>query len=288
MAIGVALRGSSAASRITPGLMVELEHRVTPERSLDQRMDALSRANEVRALRAQLKRDLKAGRVSLGSLVLEPPSYLESAKVFDVLLALPKVGRVKATKILQSSRVSASKTFAGLSERQRAELAGRSTADQLGSVQRSSRTRVTRSVMSTMSAADFNTQIIEEFHANEGRVGGMFEGMPLLLLHHTGAKSGNSRITPLAYQNDDQRYVVFASKAGAPTNPDWYHNLKAHPNVAVEVGTDTIDVVASEVIGEERERLYRAQAERSPQFAEYGTRSDRVIPVVVLTPTSRG
>ena len=88
-------------------------------------MDALSRANEVRTLRAQLKRDLKAGRVSIGALLLDPPPYLETAKVFDMLLAIPKVGRVKATKILDSCRVSPSKTFGGLSERQRAELAGR-------------------------------------------------------------------------------------------------------------------------------------------------------------------
>jgi hypothetical protein len=94
---------------------------VTPERSLDQRMDALSRANEVRTLRAQLK----ARRVSIGALLLDPPPYLQTAKVFDMVLALPKVGRVKATKILQSCRVSPSKTFGGLSERQRAELAGR-------------------------------------------------------------------------------------------------------------------------------------------------------------------
>ena len=100
-------------------------HRVTPERNLDQRMDALRAANEVRALRAQLKRDLKAGRVSIGPLLLDPPSYLETAKVFDMLLALPKHGRVKATKILQSCQVSPSKTFVGLSERQRAELADR-------------------------------------------------------------------------------------------------------------------------------------------------------------------
>ena len=137
--------------------------------------------------------------------------------------------------------------------------------------------------MST-SPADFNAQIIEEFHANEGRVGGMFESMPLLLLHHTGAKSGKSRINPLAYQSDDGRYVVFASKGGAPANPDWYHNLKAHPNVRIEIGTDTIDVLASEATGEERERLYRTQAERIPQFAEYEQRADRIIPVIVLTP----
>jgi deazaflavin-dependent oxidoreductase (nitroreductase family) len=142
--------------------------------------------------------------------------------------------------------------------------------------------------MST-SHADFNAQIIEEFHANDGRVGGMFEGMPLLLLHHTGAKSGKSRVNPLAYQADGGRYVIFASKAGAPTNPDWYHNLKAQPNVEVEVGTDTIDVLASEATGEERERLYRTQVEWVPQFAEYEkTAGERVIPVIVLTPTASG
>jgi deazaflavin-dependent oxidoreductase (nitroreductase family) len=141
--------------------------------------------------------------------------------------------------------------------------------------------------MST-SPADFNAQIIEEFHANEGRVGGPVEGMPLLLLHHTGAKSGKSRINPLAYQADGGRYVIFASKAGAPTNPDWYHNLKAQPNVKIEVGTDTIDVVASEASGEERERLFRTQVERLPQFADYAKQTERVIPVIVLTPAAAG
>jgi deazaflavin-dependent oxidoreductase (nitroreductase family) len=141
--------------------------------------------------------------------------------------------------------------------------------------------------MST-SPADFNAKIIEEFRANEGRVGGVFEGNPLLLLHHTGAKSGRSRINPLAYQSDGGRYVIFASKAGAPSNPDWYHNLKAQPNVSIDVGTDTIDVVASEATGEERERLYRTQAERIPQFADYEQQTERVIPVIVLTPTKAG
>jgi deazaflavin-dependent oxidoreductase (nitroreductase family) len=136
--------------------------------------------------------------------------------------------------------------------------------------------------------ADFNAQIIDEFHANEGRVGGMFDGMPLLLLHHTGARSGKSRVNPLAFQSDGGRYVIFASKAGAPANPDWYHNLKAHPNVKIEVGTDTIDVLATEASGEERERLYRTQAERVPQFADYEQKTDRVIPVIVLTPTEAG
>jgi deazaflavin-dependent oxidoreductase (nitroreductase family) len=132
---------------------------------------------------------------------------------------------------------------------------------------------------------DFNARIIDEFHANEGRVGGMFEGTTLLLLHHVGARTGANRVNPLAYDRDGDRYVIFASKAGAPTNPDWYHNLKAHPNVEIEVGTDTIDVVAAEAVGEERDRLYGRQAERSPGFAEYQAKTDRVIPVMLLTPT---
>lgn len=134
------------------------------------------------------------------------------------------------------------------------------------------------------SPADFNAQIIEEFRANRGRVGGMFEGTPLLLLHHIGAKSGKSRINPVTYLREGDRYVIFASKAGASTNPDWYHNLKAHPEITVEVGTETVDVVASEATGEERDRLFRAQAERSPQFADYQAKTDRVIPVVILRP----
>jgi deazaflavin-dependent oxidoreductase (nitroreductase family) len=134
------------------------------------------------------------------------------------------------------------------------------------------------------SPQDFNARIIEEFHANEGRVGGPFAHSTLLLLHHVGAKSGKDRINPLAYNRDGDRYVVFASKAGAPTNPDWYHNLKANPNVTIEVGTDTIDVVAGEASGEERDRLFRDQVERSPAFGEYQAKTDRVIPVMVLSP----
>ena len=137
--------------------------------------------------------------------------------------------------------------------------------------------------MST-SSDDFNARVIEEFRANQGRVGGPFEGGTLLLLHHVGARTGTPRINPLMYNRDGDRYVVFASKAGAPTNPDWYHNLKANPNATIEVGTDTIDVVASEATGEERDRLYHAQAELRPQFAEYQKKTSRVIPVVVLTP----
>jgi deazaflavin-dependent oxidoreductase (nitroreductase family) len=136
------------------------------------------------------------------------------------------------------------------------------------------------------SHADFNAKVIDEFRANDGVVAGMFEGMPLLLLHHTGAKSGTARVNPLAYQADGDRYVIFASKAGAPTNPDWYHNLLAHPDTAIEVGTDTIDVLATEATGEERERLYATQKERVPQFAEYEQNTDRVIPVIILTPAA--
>jgi deazaflavin-dependent oxidoreductase (nitroreductase family) len=135
-----------------------------------------------------------------------------------------------------------------------------------------------------MSMADFNAQVISEFRENSGRVGGMFEGMPLLLLHHVGAKSGEERIAPLVYLADGERYVIFASKGGAPENPAWYHNLKAHPETRIEVGEQTLEVVAHEAESEERDRLYTTQAAVAPQFAEYQEKTDRVIPVIVLTP----
>jgi deazaflavin-dependent oxidoreductase (nitroreductase family) len=138
--------------------------------------------------------------------------------------------------------------------------------------------------MSTSIPPDFNAQIIDEFHANKGVVGGMFEGMTLLLLHDRGAKSGTTHTHPLAYYGDNGRYVIFASKGGAPTNPAWYHNLKAHPEVRIEVGTETFDVTATELTGEERERVFRAQAERAPQFAEYEKNTKRTIPAIALTP----
>lgn len=139
--------------------------------------------------------------------------------------------------------------------------------------------------MST-SPADFNAKVIDEFRANGGRVGGMFAGMPILLVHHTGAKSGAERINPVAYLRDGERYAVFASKGGAPTNPAWYHNLKAHPDTTIEVGDRTLAVHASEATGEERDRLFRDQAERLPQFAEYEQKTSRTIPVLVLTPVA--
>ena len=137
--------------------------------------------------------------------------------------------------------------------------------------------------MST-SMNDYNQRVIEEFRANGGHGSGQLADMPLLLLHHTGAKSGASRVNPLAYLEDGGRYVIFASKAGAPTNPDWYHNIKAHPEVEIEVGTDKLAAVASEATGEERDRLYGAQRERVPQFTEYEQKTERAIPVIVLTP----
>jgi deazaflavin-dependent oxidoreductase (nitroreductase family) len=131
---------------------------------------------------------------------------------------------------------------------------------------------------------DYNQRIIDEFRANAGKPPSWSGSSPLLLLHHRGAKTGVERVNPVAYLPDAERYVVFASKAGAPTNPGWYHNLIAHPETTIEVGADTVAVTAREVTGEERDRLFRAQAERSPQFTEYQEKTDRLIPVVVLTP----
>jgi deazaflavin-dependent oxidoreductase (nitroreductase family) len=135
-----------------------------------------------------------------------------------------------------------------------------------------------------MSMADFNTQVISEFRDNAGRVGGMFEGATMLLLHHTGAKSGAERVAPLVYLPDGDRYVIFASKGGAPENPAWYHNLKAKPDTKIEVGDESLEVEVEEVSGDERDRLYEAQVAVMPQFAEYAEKTDRQIPVLVLTP----
>jgi deazaflavin-dependent oxidoreductase (nitroreductase family) len=135
-------------------------------------------------------------------------------------------------------------------------------------------------------ANDFNGQVIEEFRASGGTAGGMFEGKPLLLLHNVGAKSGQEYVTPLVYLGVDGRTFIFASKGGAPNHPGWFHNLKANPDVAMEVGNDKLDVVATELTGEERDRIYAIQEERQPQFAEYAQKTDRKIPVIELTPKS--
>lgn len=133
-------------------------------------------------------------------------------------------------------------------------------------------------------AGDFNSKIIAEFRENAGQVGGMFEGNPLLLLHTVGAKTGQPRVNPVAYQKVPGGYAVFASKAGAPTNPDWYHNLVAHPRVTAEIGTDTVELVARVAHGGERERIWSAQKAAQPGFADYERNTTRQIPVVVLEP----
>jgi deazaflavin-dependent oxidoreductase (nitroreductase family) len=129
---------------------------------------------------------------------------------------------------------------------------------------------------------DFNASVIAEFRAHGGRVGGPFEGAPLLLLTSTGAKSGEERTTPVMYLPDGERMVIFASKAGAPTNPAWYHNLLANPTATVEVGTESFQARARVASGEERAELYNRQAELRPQFADYAEKTTREIPVVVL------
>lgn len=128
-----------------------------------------------------------------------------------------------------------------------------------------------------------NRQVIEEFRANEGKVGGPLEGVLLLLLTTTGAKSGEQRINPLAYHTDGERLVVIATKNGAPTHPDWYHNLVAHPDVSVEVGTESFEARATVVEGAERDELYAKRVAVMPNFAEYQAMTTRTIPVVVLT-----
>jgi deazaflavin-dependent oxidoreductase (nitroreductase family) len=129
---------------------------------------------------------------------------------------------------------------------------------------------------------DWNATVIEEFRANGGQLGGDFAGAPMLLLHTTGAKTGQPRVHPVIYQSVDSGWAVFASKAGADTNPDWFHNLAAHPRAQIEVGTETIDVLARVASGEERERIWSTQKSRFPGFAEYEQKTSRVIPVVVL------
>lgn len=132
---------------------------------------------------------------------------------------------------------------------------------------------------------DFNARIIEEFRANEGTVGGPFEGRPLLLLHHIGAKSNIERVSPVAYQAVGNAYAVFGSNNGRDTNPAWYHNLLANPDVTVEVGVSAIHVRAREVHGVERDEIWERQKQQRPIFADYEKQTPRLIPVVLLEPT---
>ncbi|MCK2219408.1 nitroreductase/quinone reductase family protein [Actinomadura sp. ATCC 31491] len=135
---------------------------------------------------------------------------------------------------------------------------------------------------------DFNQQIIDEFRANGGRVGGPFEGARLLLLTTTGARSGAPHTVPVAYLPDGDRVLVIASAGGSPRHPAWYHNLRAHPRVTVEDGTFTYQAEAVVLTGEERERLFARAVEQSPGWADYETRSGRVLPVVALVAADAG
>lgn len=137
----------------------------------------------------------------------------------------------------------------------------------------------------TNSAEDFNQQVINEFRANGGVVGGPFAGASMILLTHTGAKSGTVRTTPLVCSLDGDDVVVIASMGGAPTNPQWYYNMVANPQVTVELGTDTFQAQVIEATGAERDRLFAAQAEVMPNFSEYQAKTTRVIPVLVLRRT---
>lgn len=130
--------------------------------------------------------------------------------------------------------------------------------------------------------SNFNEQLVEEFRATGGKVTGTFEGAPLIVLTTTGARSGATRVNPLVYTRDGEDYVIIASKGGAPESPAWYHNLLANPHATAEVGTEKFAVTARVAEGEERDRLYEAQAALMPNFAEYQRKTTRRIPVVVL------
>lgn len=134
--------------------------------------------------------------------------------------------------------------------------------------------------------SDFNSTIIEEFRANGGKVGGPFEGAPLLLLHTTGARTGAERINPLMYRALPAGYAIFASKAGAPVNPAWYHNLLVNPRVRAEIGDHEAEFTARVAKGEERHEIWEAHKVANPGFAEYEARTSREIPVVILEPVS--
>ena len=131
---------------------------------------------------------------------------------------------------------------------------------------------------------DFNAKNIAEFRANHGKVGGQFEGAPLVILHTVGAKSGEPRENIMMYLADGQRYLVFASNAGGDSHPAWYHNVEANPRVRVEVGDDVFDAEAVEVVGDERDEKYAEQARRYTGFADYERKTTRTIPVVALDP----
>jgi deazaflavin-dependent oxidoreductase (nitroreductase family) len=141
---------------------------------------------------------------------------------------------------------------------------------------------------STSAANDFNKKIIEEFRANEGRVGGLLAGTPMILIHHIGAKSGIERVTPLACTPlRDGRYVIVASNGGSPTHPSWYHNLKANPRIEVEVGSQTFTVLAQELDDTARAELWLKLVAAAPALGEFAAETRRQIPLFVLTRQDR-
>ena len=136
--------------------------------------------------------------------------------------------------------------------------------------------------MSDINTQTFDTQIIDEFRANAGKVGGMFEGANMLLITTTGAKSGRSVTVPLVYLSDGDRIVLIASDGGGDRHPAWYHNLRANPEVTVEIGIEKFQAMAHDIAGPERDRLYAAMVEVQPGFAEYQEGTTRRIPVVAV------
>jgi deazaflavin-dependent oxidoreductase (nitroreductase family) len=152
-------------------------------------------------------------------------------------------------------------------------------------VTESNDTNTSASGAGTTGLADFNTKIVDEYRTNGGKLGGMFAGADLLLLHHTGAKSGVRRVSPLAYQRIGESFAVFASRAGSAANPDWLYNIVAHPDTTIEIGTKTVPVVARVAEPAERDVIWDRQKRRVPQFAEYEKKAaPRKIPVIVLDP----
>ena len=138
--------------------------------------------------------------------------------------------------------------------------------------------------MSTLDDMDaWNQNVVKEFRANAGKVGGVFEGAPLILVHHIGARSGTERVSPLVYFPDGDQMLIVASRGGHPKNPDWYHNLKANPRVDVEVGTESFPAVVEELSREERDEKWAYITAVGPQFAEYQAKTTRVIPVLAVS-----
>jgi deazaflavin-dependent oxidoreductase (nitroreductase family) len=139
---------------------------------------------------------------------------------------------------------------------------------------------------STPDMSEINRNVVAEFRENAGKVGGMFEGAPLILVHHVGAKSGTERVAPLVYLSDGDRLFIFASKAGSDQHPAWYHNLLANPKTKVELGTETFNVVAKVLTGAERDAIYAKVSAAQPRFADYQSKTSRIIPVIELERTT--